>query len=149
MTAGAYCNRDVVVADKASPLLDIARLMRDFHVGDIVIVEKQGDENVPIGIITDRDLVVEVIAQDVNADSLTVADIMSTQLVTVREDEQLLDTLESMRIKGIRRMPVVNARGGLEGILTAADVIELIAEAATKLTGVVKQAMAREQKEHP
>ena len=149
MTAGAYCNRDVVVADKASSLLDIARLMRDFHVGDIVIVEKQGDENMPIGIVTDRDLGVEVIAQDVKADSLTVGDIMSAQLVTVREDEQLLDTLESMRIKGIRRMPVVNARGGLEGILTAADVIELIAEAATKLTGVVKQAMAREQKEHP
>ncbi|MGD9000402.1 MAG: CBS domain-containing protein, partial [Granulosicoccaceae bacterium] len=65
MSAGEYCNREVVVADKAESVREAIRLMRSNHVGDVVVVEQQGDVTVPLGILTDRDIVIEILAEEV------------------------------------------------------------------------------------
>ena len=149
MTAGKYCNRDVVITEPNTTITEAAKLMRQHHVGDLVVVKKQGEENMPVGIVTDRDLVVEVLAQDVPLGAVTFKDVMSTDLVTVGEDETLLDTLELMRNRGVRRILIVNNHGGLEGILSADDAIELIAEAMNSLVKLVRREGAREEQEHP
>lgn len=147
MTAGVYCNREVVIAAPDAAIVEAARLMRDRHVGDLVVVNKEAGQNLPIGIVTDRDLVVEVLAQEVPLDVVTIKDVMSTDLVIVREEETMLTTLALMRSRGVRRVVVVNAHGGLEGILSADDAIELISEALDSLVKLVRREIRREEKE--
>ena len=148
MTAGEYCNREVVITGQNVSVTEAAMLMRQHHVGDLVVVEKQGEKTLPIGIITDRDIVVEVIAQKADPDSLIIKNIMSTGLITVEERETLLDTLALMQKQGVRRILVVDGQGSLQGILSADDAIELIAEAMNNLTKLVKLEMSRKEKEH-
>ena len=148
MSAGEYCNREVIITGENVSITEAAMLMKQHHVGDLVVVAKQGGKTLPIGIITDRDIVVEVIAEKTDPDSLTIKDIMSTDLIMVEEKETLLDTLALMQNQGVRRIIVVNDQGSLQGILSADDAIELIAEAMNNLTKGVKQELTREEKEH-
>lgn len=66
MSVGEICNREVVVADKEEDAREAARLMRQYHVGDLVVVERRGEESIPLGVVTDRDLVIEVLANAKN-----------------------------------------------------------------------------------
>ncbi len=149
MTVGKYCNRDVIITELNTTIIEAAKLMRKHHVGDLVVVKKQDAENIPVGIVTDRDLVVEVLAQEVLPDSVTFKDIMSTDLVTVGEDETLLGTLALMRNHGVRRILVVNDHGGLEGILSVDDAVELIAEEMNSLVKLVRHEIMHEEEERP
>ncbi len=149
MTIGEYCNREVTITEQDTSVIEAAILMRRHHVGDLVVVDKQGQKTVPIGIVTDRDLVIEVLAQNIEPDSLSIKDIMSTDLVTVNENETLLSVLDIMQEKRVRRILVVNEHGDLQGLLSADDAIGLIAEAMNNLTKLVKREIAREQNQRP
>lgn len=144
MSAGEYCNRDVVVAEKTESVREAINLMRSNHVGDVVVIEKRDDLIVPVGILTDRDIVVEILAEDVDLDAVNVGDVMSYQLVTVNEETKLLDVIKLMRIKGIRRLPVVNKQGGLEGILSVDDLLELVVEQLTDIVSLVSNEITHE-----
>ncbi|MEJ2033154.1 MAG: CBS domain-containing protein [Deltaproteobacteria bacterium] len=111
MTVGEFCNREVVIASQEETIIEIAKLMRKHHVGDVVIVDRSKAPPMPIGMITDRDIVVELIAAEVQLDAVTVGDAMSRELVTVREEEGIWECLQRMRIRGVRRVPVVNRDG--------------------------------------
>ena len=145
MHAGEYCNRDVVIAGASDSLRSAIQLMRTHHVGDVLVVEILTGSNTPVGILTDRDIVIEVLAQDVDIDSLTVGDVMSDQLVTVTEDTGLSESLDVMRAHGIRRLPVIDRSGSLQGILSIDDILELLAEQLQKLAILVKNEQQREQ----
>ena len=149
MSAGEYCNREVIIVEPTISVTEAAVLMRHHHVGDLVVVEKEGEEALPIGIITDRDIVIEVMAQKLDPDSLTVKDIMSTDPVSVPVTTSLLDTLELMKQRGVRRVLVVADDGSLQGLLSADDAIELIAEQLNDLTQLVDREVKQEQKQHP
>ena len=116
MPVGEICNREVVIAEKSLSVVEAARLMRTHHVGDLVVFEAREGRKHPVGIVTDRDIVVEVVAAAVNPEGLRVGDIMGPEVATVRESEGLFEALRYMRGKGVRRMPVVDAAGGLVGI---------------------------------
>jgi len=146
MSAGEYCNREVVVVGKTEALREAVTLMRSNHVGDVVVVDRQATNMLPLGILTDRDLVIEILAKDVDMDSVNVGDVMSVDIITVTEDTKLLDAIKIMRNKGIRRLPVVNTAGGLEGILTVDDILELLAEQISNLVKLVSVEQHREQK---
>jgi CBS domain-containing protein len=145
MPIGEVCNREVAVIEADTTISEAVKLMRDQHVGDIVVVEQRGPEPVPVGILTDRDIVIEVLAEDVDPQSVSVGDIMSASLLTARESEELIDVIARMRAQGVRRVPVVNERGGLEGILTVDDILELLAEQVNGLAGLVKTEQLRER----
>ncbi len=145
MSVGEVCNRDVVVVKKGESALDAALLMRRFHVGDLVVVEEEGGQRIPVGILTDRDIVIEAVAENVNSRELTVGDIMSSDLVTVNEDEDVVDTVKMMRANGIRRVPVVDRAGVLVGIVTVDDLIELLAEVMNDLTTLISREQTREK----
>ena len=145
MTIGEFCNREVIISNREDSVLEAAKLMRKYHVGDVVVIDQRGDERVPVGILTDRDIVVELIARDVDATKVSVGDAMSNELLTVNENEQLMDLAQKMQGKAVRRVPVVDANGALVGIVTADDLIDLIAEQLTSLVSLVQREQHREQ----
>lgn len=145
MAASEYCNRDVVIVEAEDSLRGAIQLMRKHHVGDVVVVEQVAGANTPVGILTDRDLVLEVLAQDINIDSVTVGDVMSDQLVTVTEDTGLDETLDVMRAHGIRRLPVIDRSGNLQGIISIDDVLEVLADQVQKLAILIKTEQRRER----
>jgi CBS domain-containing protein len=144
MAVGEICNREVVITEKSVSVVGAAQLMRTHHVGDLVVIEEKGGRRHPVGIVTDRDIVVEVVAAGVNPDALKVGDIMGPEVATVRESEGLFEALRYMRDKGVRRMPVVDASGALVGILTLDDLLSLLAEEMTELAKLVSRERQRE-----
>lgn len=149
MTAGEYCTRSVVVTDVKTSVNEAAKTMRQYHVGDLVVTTKRDGQPVPIGIVTDRDLVMEVLAQDIAPESITVGDIMSPDPLMVDTDTTLLDTLERMQNRGVRRAVVVDNNSTLQGILSADDAIEIIAEASAHLAALFHHEIDREQQTRP
>jgi len=145
MTAGEYCNREVVIAEKSHSVRDAAQLMRNHHVGDVVVVEKNPEGAKPQGILTDRDIVIELLAKDVDIDNVTIGDIMSPRLITVSEDTKLLDAIKLMRDRSIRRLIVVTETGVLAGLLSVDDIIELVAEQLSGLTKLIANEIENER----
>lgn len=144
MSVGELCNRDVIVIGKSASIQAAARLMREHHVGALVVCEQRAGVAVPIGVVTDRDLVIEVIAKDVALDAVMVGDIMSGELLTARETDGIWESLQRMRSKGVRRMPVITAQGGLAGVVAVDDFLELFAEELVQLSKLVVREQARE-----
>lgn len=145
MTAGEYCNREVVYVGIEESLRAVVQLMRTHHVGDVLVVEQLTGAKTPAGILTDRDIVIEVLAQDVDIDSVTVADVMSDLLITVTEDTSLSQTLDLMRSHGVRRLPVIDRSGALQGIISIDDILEVLAEQLQKVALLVKAEQRQEQ----
>jgi len=150
MTAGALCSRDVVVALKSDGLVDAARRMRTRHVGDLIVVDPTPEGPVPIGIVTDRDIVVEVVAGDPeHMDYLLVGDVMTEDVVTAREDEPVGVALKTMQAHGVRRLPVVDTRGVLVGIVTLDDVLSHVPADAAEVVGIIAAEQRRERADRP
>lgn len=145
MANGEICNREVVIATRDCTILEAAQLMRHHHVGDVVVVEERGGIRVPVGIVTDRDLVVEIMAPAIDQAVITVGDIMTSELVSVRENAGVSETIEYMRAKAVRRVPVVGENGGLVGILALDDLLELLAEELLALAKLVRNEQKKEK----
>lgn len=146
MSVGEFCTREVVIANKKADITEVAQLMRKYHVGDVIVVERKDEQTIPVGIITDRDIVVELIAQKVDLDDVTAADVMSFDMLVVTTKDGIWETLQQMRSRGVRRVPVVNERGSLEGILCHDDMVELLAEELTLLARITGSCQERERK---
>jgi CBS domain-containing protein len=145
MTIGQVCNREVVFIHAQASIPEAARLLREYHVGDLVVIKEKTGKRVPVGIVTDRDIVLEVIAEGVGMDDINVGDIMSDNLVTARESDGLLETIKVMRAKGIRRLPVVNDNNELVGILSVDDLIDLLSEQIVDLARLIAREQGREK----
>lgn len=144
-TVGQICNREVVYATRETTVAAAAKLMRHYHVGSLVVVDEANGGRVPVGIVTDRDIVIEITAVDLDPSTITVGDIMDLNLVTARESDSILEAMEIMRYRGVRRLPVVTAEGKLAGIITMDDLIEILAEQLGELAKIVAREQAREK----
>lgn len=144
MPISEICNREVVIVQRDSTVHEAAKLMRQHHVGDVVVVEERKGVQVPVGIVTDRDLVVEIMAPDLLQMVITVGDIMAPKLVTVKDSTGIYEAIQYMRGEGVRRLPVVDSNGGLIGILTLDDLLELLAEEMLELSKLVKHEQKKE-----
>ncbi|MFZ2525308.1 MAG: CBS domain-containing protein [Candidatus Ferrigenium altingense] len=144
MPISEICNREVIVVQCNDTILEAAKLMRQHHVGDVLVIEDRGGVRTPVGIVTDRDLVVEIMAPELDQRVITVGDIMAPDLVTVKENTGVFEAIQYMRAKGVRRLPVVDDSGGLVGILTLDDLLELLAEELLALAKLVKHEQKKE-----
>lgn len=150
MTIGECCNRQVVIARREESLSEAARRMRDFHVGTLVVVDEYDGRRIPVGVVTDRDLVVRALSEGArDFDALVVGNVMTAELISAREKDNLWDVLKKMRSFGIRRVPVVNDEGGLEGILSFDDLLDLLAEQLSDLSTLVSREQKREREAKP
>jgi len=123
MRTGELCRRDVVTALATTSITDLSKLMRKNHVGSVVVTGNDGDRK-PVGIVTDRDLVVEVLAMGLDPATLTASDIMTTAPAVSRQGDDALWALKIMRDRGVRRLPVVDEHGDLTGILAFDDLMQ-------------------------
>ena len=146
MSISEFCNREVVFATREMSLPQAAQLMREYHVGALVVVDEVNGKRVPVGIVTDRDIVIEIIAQSLDLNEFSVGDIMGPQLVSVQEKDGVFETIRLMRTKGTRRIPVVNQEGGLVGIISADDILDLLADEMAELARVAPREQEREAK---
>jgi len=144
MPIGELCSREVVFATRKTSITEAAQLMRQYHVGDLVVVDLVDDKRVPVGVVTDRDIVIEIVGESLQVDDFTIGDIMSRQLISVPEKEGVIETIRLMRAHGIRRIPVVDDEGGLAGIISADDMLDLLAEELTELAKVAPRQQACE-----
>jgi CBS domain-containing protein len=144
MPISEICNREVIIAQRSNTILKAAQFMRQYHIGDVVVIEERGGVRVPVGIVTDRDLVMEIMAPELDQTAITVGDIMAPELATVKEDAGMFEAIEYMRAKGVRRLPVVDKGGGLVGIITLDDLLELLAEELLALAKLVKHEQEKE-----
>lgn len=137
MNIGDICNRIVASITVDETAQDAAELMRQLHVGTLVVTESDGEIPAPVGIITDRDLVIQVMAKGDDPRSVNVIDIMSDELLMAEEGDDVGDTLEAMEDAGVRRVPVVDSDGALIGVLALDDVLRVYARDIEKMAGIV------------
>ncbi len=131
-----YATPNVETIEAQESLLQAARLMREAHVGCLVVVDRAEGELFPIGILTDRDIVVEAIAHNLHVESTPVEEVMSEDLVTCFEDDHIDHAVELMQRNGIRRLPIVSEEHSLRGILSLDDVLEKDEQDMPALKGV-------------
>jgi CBS domain-containing protein len=123
-----FCSRTVAVIDPDATLREAALLMRNAHVGALVVIERKDGATRPVGIITDRDIVVAVVAvPGARPEGIHVRDVMSPQLLLAREDDGLFEAVKTMSERGVRRLPVAAADGSLFGVVTLDDVLRVLA----------------------
>lgn len=146
MRIGEICTVQTIYCKRDETVQGAALLMRKNHVGDLVVIEQPDGERLPVGIITDRDIVVSVIALGLDPGSLLVGDIMSDDLLTATENDDVYETIERMRFRGIRRVPVVNAAGGLIGIVSADDLLEFLAEEMGEVSRISAHQQSHEKR---
>ena len=147
MSIRDYCNMNVICCEPDKVISGVAALMRRHHVGDVIIVDDtKNGQRIPIGIVTDRDIVIETIALDVDAKLFTASDLMMAPVVTVQEDASLTEALSIMRSKKVRRLPVVTRSGSLFGIITTDDLINLLASELSMIAGLTVEQTLREGK---
>jgi CBS domain-containing protein len=146
LTAGDICTRSVALGYPSLALNEAARLMRARHVGCLVVVEEVAiGENLVVGILTDRDIAMSVVAADRDPHGLRVGDVMTRDVVSAREHDSLLDLLAAMRRRKVRRVPVTNPRDMLVGIVSLDDVLAVMAEQMQAVAAAVTAATSHER----
>ncbi|HYQ72363.1 MAG TPA: CBS domain-containing protein [Gammaproteobacteria bacterium] len=145
MQAAELCNRQVITASRDMSIPDAARLMRDSHVGSLVVTDTREGKVLPVGILTDRDIVIEIVAKDISLHEVTVGDIMTFALLKVTEDENIFDVAQRMRARGVRRVPVISRKGELIGIIAADDILKLLSEELSLLSRITTRETEQEK----
>lgn len=140
MTVGQICQRDVDLADLQETAFMAAQRMSARNVGTLVVLDSARR---PVGIVTDRDLVVRVLGQGANPHATRVAEVMSAQPETVAEDCSIEDALAAMRAQGVRRLPVVGLTGQLTGVVSLDDILALISEELGLAGGILERSSPR------
>ena len=146
MPIGELGTRKVVVARRDTSAEEAAALMRKHHVGDLVVVDDHNGLRVPVGIVTDRDLVIGVMAVKLDPQVFTVGDLIHQEVVTAKASQGVFETLRQMRMKGVRRMPIVDdEEGNLVAIVSADDIVQLLAEEMGELSKLITREQRREK----
>lgn len=144
MRVGDICNKAVITAGPEIDVVRAAKLMREHHVGTLVIVEMRGAAPVATGIVTDRDLVVEVLARSIAPEQVSIGDLVTTTLSTAGVHDDLFETLARMRAEGVRRMPVVDPNNRPVGLLSVDDILGALARLIGEVPKLVQRGEAFE-----
>ena len=145
MTIGTICTHRVITVDRGIDIAAAAAVMRENHVGYLIVTDARLGGSAPIGVITDRDIVVKVMARDVDPHTLTVGDVMTPEPLTAGEDDGVSETLHRMRRLGVRRVPVVGPRGQLSGVLSIDDVVGHLVGQLADVAGSIRNELKAEE----
>jgi CBS domain-containing protein len=139
MDAGTVCQRMLITVHRSDEITRAAQLMRTKHVGYLVVAEPHPDGCLrAVGVLTDRDIVVGVVARQVDPASVVVGDIMTPNPVTIAETASIEEALQELRRTGVRRAPIVGARGELVGVLSFDDLLKVIAGETQDLVAAIR-----------
>ena len=137
MHIGDLCCRDVHLVKADEPLLEAVGQMHQRHVGSVVVVDRLGAGAQPVGILTDRDVMRAEVTQHADVFSLTVGEVMSTPLLTLKESCDIAEAIELMRRRGVRRAPVIGSGGGLIGVVSFDDLLPAVAAQLDSLARLI------------
>lgn len=146
MRVADICTRNVISVNAEDSVFLAAQRMREEHVGDVLVVRNNQERCV--GILTDRDITIKIVAENINPETLTVRDVMSDEILTIDEHEDILEALEMMSLAGIRRLPVINEEQCLCGIISVDDIIGTLAESLLETSALPHRQRHREQRRH-
>ena len=135
MTVEDVARTGVLTAPPDQSVGNLATVMKEENVGSVVIVD---DDDSPVGIVTDRDLVLNVLEPREDPSQVTAGDVMADALVTVDPDRGVLDAIEIMHEHSVRRLPIVDSAGAMAGIVTLDDLVRLLAEELETLAAIVE-----------
>lgn len=138
MTIGSHCKHSVITTSKDTSVFDAAKLMKKNNIGNIVVVD-EANGGTPIGIFTDRDVAMRIVADEVDPKSLTVGDAMSQDLLVLQEHQPIQETVDMMCAKGVRRAPIVDKNNKIIGIATVDDLLLLFADQLGSLAKLVRK----------
>jgi CBS domain-containing protein len=139
------CTAAVVCCSPQTSAMQAASLMRHKHVGDLVVVDDPQEDGVPLGIVTDRDLAIEVLGNGLDPAKTTVGSLMRKPVVIAHESEDTARVIERMREHGVRRLPVVGHDGEVVGIITLDDLLRLFVADAGALLDIMSKGQKIEQ----
>lgn len=140
MSIGRICVRDVYLAEAEESTYVAAQRMREHNVGTLVVLDK---DKKPLGIVTDRDLAMKVIAEGKDPDKVKVSQVMTIDPRSLREDTPIEEGLRMMRRGQCRRLPVVDDKGALQGIVSIDDILELLAEEMSQIAKIIESQVER------
>ncbi|MCF8161147.1 MAG: CBS domain-containing protein [Polaromonas sp.] len=136
----------VAVVEPDTSARVVAQLMRRHHIGALVVVDTL-DKNRPVGIVTDRDLVLELMSEGLDPAVFTAGDIMSVDLVTAKPEMDAVDAVQLMKKYRLRRLVITDASGHLAGIVTIEDVLGLLTRELAELSFDLGTSRDRETRE--
>lgn len=140
------CVLDVACCRKETTIAEAARLMRQHHTGDLVVTDESDGTQEPVGVVTDRDIVMEVVAKGHDPDRTRVSEVMGSPVVVASGSENVATAIDRMRTHGVRRLPIVDDRGAVLGILTLDDLYRVLAEHTAALATIVTKGQTRENR---
>lgn len=143
MDISSLCHRDIVSINARATVREAAERMRQHHVGALVVTDPD-EPGRAIGVVTDRNLVVDLLAQGLPVEGLAIGTLCSTNLIGVPSTATLPDAVQAMRRAGVRRLLVVRPGGGLVGLVSADDLFEAIAAELESLAGALRSGIAQE-----
>ena len=144
MKIASICSRRIITVDSASSLVQAAGLMREHHVGALVITTESSEGPRVTGVVTDRDLVIDVLARGLGGASVAIGDLSSHRVASVSEEDDLDQAIAAMQESGVRRLLVVDAESRLTGIVTFDDLMAAFASQIVGLAEVIRSGMDRE-----
>lgn len=136
--------KQLITLPSDAMLLDAVRLMREHNIGDVIITENLDGELFPVGIVTDRDLALEVLAQCANVDELRVSAVMNKYLVTCPLSRGVFEMIRIMKEEGVNRLPVVSESGALKGIVNSKNLMKLLISGLEDLAQISDRQRAKE-----
>ncbi len=143
MPISDLCSKNLVCVERSASLQDAAKLMKRHHVGGLVVTESESLRN-PVGILTDRDIVLSLVSEN-QPMSTKVQDAMTKKVVTVPEGLGIAEVVDRMETNGVRRMVVVDEQGDACGLVTADDILQLVARELNGLGRLVERQVENEK----
>ncbi len=137
MNVGEICTRNPATVSTAATLAEVARLMRDRHIGAVIVTKAPLDQPVASGIITDRDIACAQLDRRSDLGSLSAEEAMTRNPLVVNEEDSLGTAIERMRVRGVRRAPVVSPSGALVGVVSTDDLFAHVARELMALARLV------------
>ena len=146
MRTGDVCTKEVVFVELETSIQQAAAKMREQHVGDLVVVDGAKHSQKPVGILTDRDIVLAVVAPRLDPEVFTVGDVMTQGVITASVDQEVFETVHAMRLRGVRRIPVVDKDGEIAGLFAMDDFVALLAKEMDEVSKLIYRERDREVK---
>ncbi len=139
MSIKDICGRQVVTATKDASVNEVAKLMKKHNVGNVVIIDNQVTTNKPVGILTDRDITMKIVAEDVDARQISAGDIMAENLLLLHGNQSINEAIDMMCAKGVRRAPISDDTHKIIGIASIDDLFILLAEEMGSLSKLIRK----------
>jgi CBS domain-containing protein len=147
MESNKLISKKVITVKKDASVHEAAKLMRKHHIGDVVVLDSRS--SAPIGILTDRDIVLATIALNIPYEGLNVGDIMTEKLVTVSQNTGIHEVIRLMKLHGVKRIPVVGAKKNLLGIISRDNVMRYLGDEFSSIGNSYHRQRTKEKERRP